>query len=59
MIPMLVTSLVLPDMDGTDLAAFAREQSTQSYFPIIEYSRVVAAATMRMMKKHGLGCCMW
>jgi CheY-like chemotaxis protein len=105
---LLVTSLVLPDMDGTDLAAFAREQSTQSYFPIIvvsgevqerleqrslshhvtdyfdktwgmealasfikgylspeeevggdvlyiEDSRVVAAATMRMMKKHGLG----
>lgn len=105
---LLVTSLVLPDMDGTDLAAFAREQSTQSYFPIIvvsgevqerleqrslslhvtdyfdktwgmealasfikgylspeeevggdvlyiEDSRVVAAATIRMMKKHGLG----
>jgi len=95
-------------MDGTDLAAYAREQSMQSYFPIIvvsgevqerleqrslsqhvtdyfdktwgmealasfikgyiapeeevggevlyiEDSRVVAAATMRMMKKHGLG----
>ena len=105
---LLVTALALPDMDGTDLAAFAREQSTQSYFPIIvvsgevqerleqrslsqhvtdyfdktwgmealasfikgyiapeeevggevlyiEDSRVVAAATMRMMKKHGLG----
>jgi DNA-binding response OmpR family regulator len=104
---LLVTSLVLPDMDGTDLAAFAREQSTQSYFPIIvvsgevqerleqrslsqhvtdyfdktwgmealasfikgyiapeeeiggnvlyiEDSRVVAAATLRMMKKHSL-----
>lgn len=105
---LLITSLVLPDMDGSDLAAFAREQSTQSYFPIIvvsaevqerlaqrtisphvtdyfdktwgmealasfikgyiapeeevggqvlyvEDSRVVAAATIRMMKKHGLG----
>ena len=105
---LLVTALALPDMDGTDLAAYAREQSTQSYFPIIvvsgevqerleqrslsqhvtdyfdktwgmealasfikgyiapeeevggevlyiEDSRVVAAATMRMMKKHGLG----
>lgn len=105
---LLVTALALSDMDGTDLAAFAREQSTQSYFPIIvvsgevqerleqrslsqhvtdyfdktwgmealasfikgyiapeeevggevlyiEDSRVVAAATMRMMKKHGLG----
>lgn len=105
---LLVTALALPDMDGTALAAFAREQSTQSYFPIIvvsgevqerleqrslsqhvtdyfdktwgmealasfikgyiapeeevggevlyiEDSRVVAAATMRMMKKHGLG----
>lgn len=105
---LLITSLVLSDMDGSDLAAFAREQSTQSYFPIIvvsaevqerlaqrtisphvtdyfdktwgmealasfikgyiapeeevggqvlyvEDSRVVAAATIRMMKKHGLG----
>jgi CheY-like chemotaxis protein len=105
---LLVTALALPDMDGTDLAAYAREQSMQSYFPIIvvsgevqerleqrslsqhvtdyfdktwgmealasfikgyiapeeevggevlyiEDSRVVAAATMRMMKKHGLG----
>lgn len=105
---LLITSLVLPDMDGSDLAAFAREKSTQSYFPIIvvsaevqerlaqrtisphvtdyfdktwgmealasfikgyiapeeevggqvlyvEDSRVVAAATIRMMKKHGLG----
>jgi CheY-like chemotaxis protein len=105
---LLVTALALPDMDGTELAAYAREQSTQSYFPIIvvsgevqerleqrslsqhvtdyfdktwgmealasfikgyiapeeevggevlyiEDSRVVAAATMRMMKKHGLG----
>lgn len=105
---LLITSLVLPDMDGSDLAAFAREHSTQSYFPIIvvsgevqerlaqrslsphvtdyfdktwgmealasfikgyiapeeeaggqvlyiEDSRVVAAATIRMMKKHGLG----
>lgn len=104
---LLVTALVLSDMDGTDLAAFAREQSTQSYFPIIvvsgevqerleqrslsqhvtdyfdktwgmealasfikgyiapeqeiggnvlyiEDSRVVAAATLRMMKKHSL-----
>ncbi len=104
---LLVTGLVLSDMDGTDLAAFAREQSTQSYFPIIvvsgevqerleqrslsqhvtdyfdktwgmealasfikgyiapeqevggtvlyiEDSRVVAAATLRMMKKHNL-----
>lgn len=105
---LLVTALVLPDMDGDALAAFAREQSTQSYFPIIvvsadvqqrlqdrslsahvtdyfdktwgmdalasfikgyiapdeeasgevlyiEDSKVVAAATTRMMKKHGLG----
>jgi CheY-like chemotaxis protein len=105
---LLVTALALPDMDGTELASYAREQSTQSYFPIIvvsgevqerleqrslsqhvtdyfdktwgmealasfikgyiapeeevggevlyiEDSRVVAAATMRMMKKHGLG----
>jgi len=105
---LMVSSLVLPDMDGDELAAFAREQSTQSYFPIIvvsadvqarleqrslsphvtdyfdktwgmealaafikgyiapdeevggevlyiEDSRVVAAATSRMMKKHGLG----
>lgn len=104
---LLVMALVLSDMDGTDLAAFAREQSTQSYFPIIvvsgevqerleqrslsqhvtdyfdktwgmealasfikgyiapeqeiggnvlyiEDSRVVAAATLRMMKKHSL-----
>lgn len=105
---LMITSLVLSDMDGTELAAFAREQSTQSYFPIIvvsgevqerleqrslsqhvtdyfdktwgmdalasfikgylspeeevggevlyiEDSRVVAAATTRMIKKHGLG----
>lgn len=105
---LLVTALLLPDMDGDTLAAFAREQSTQSYFPIIavsadvqqrlqdrslgvhvtdyfdktwgmdalasfikgyiapdeeaggevlyiEDSKVVAAATSRMMKKHGLG----
>jgi CheY-like chemotaxis protein len=105
---LLVTALALSDMDGTELAAYARDQSTQSYFPIIvvsgevqerleqrslsqhvtdyfdktwgmealasfikgyiapeeevggevlyiEDSRVVAAATMRMMKKHGLG----
>ena len=105
---LLVTALVLPDMDGDALATFAREQSTQSYFPIIvvsadvqqrlqdrslsvhvtdyfdktwgmdalasfikgyiapdeeasgevlyiEDSKVVAAATTRMMKKHGLG----
>jgi CheY-like chemotaxis protein len=105
---LMVSSLVLPDMDGDELATFAREQSTQSYFPIIvvsadvqarleqrslsphvtdyfdktwgmealaafikgyiapdeevggevlyiEDSRVVAAATSRMMKKHGLG----
>lgn len=105
---LLVTALVLPDMDGDELACFAREQSTQSYFPVIavsadvqsrlerrslsphvtdyfdkiwgmdalaefvkgylapdqeasgrvlfvEDSKVVAAATTRMMKKHGLG----
>ena len=105
---LLVTALVLPDMDGDELARFAREQSTQSYFPVIavsadvqsrleqrslsphvtdyfdktwgmdalaafvkgylapdeevsgevlyvEDSKVVAAATTRMMKKHGLG----
>lgn len=105
---LLVTALVLPDLDGDALAAFAREHSTQSYFPIIvvsadvqqrlqdrslsahvtdyfdktwgmdalaafikgyiapdqeaggevlyiEDSKVVAAATSRMMKKHGLG----
>lgn len=105
---LLVTALILPDMDGDALAAFAREQSTQSYFPIIvvsadvqqrlqdrslsvhvtdyfdktwgmealasfikgyiapdeeasgevlyiEDSKVVAAATTRMMKKHGFG----
>ena len=104
---LLITALILPDLDGIELAAFAREHSTQSYFPIIvvsgdvqerleqrsmsadvtdyfdknwgmealasfikgyvapekevsgevlyiEDSRVVAAATMRMMKKHGL-----
>lgn len=105
---LLVTALVLPDMDGDELARFARENSPQSYFPIIavsadvqsrleqrslsphvtdyfdktwgtdalaafvkgylapdeevsgevlyvEDSKVVAAATTRMMKKHGLG----
>jgi len=105
---LLVTALVLSDMDGDALARFAREHSTQSYFPIIvvsgdvqqrledrslsthvtdyfdktwgmeslasfikgylapdeevsgevlyiEDSKVVAAATSRMMKKHGLG----
>lgn len=105
---LLVSALLLPDMDGDALAAFAREKSTQSYFPIIavsadvqqrlqdrslsthvtdyfdktwgmdalasfikgyiapdeeaggevlyiEDSKVVAAATSRMMKKHGLG----
>jgi CheY-like chemotaxis protein len=105
---LLVTALVLPDMDGDALAGFAREHSTQRYFPIIvvsgdvqqrlenrslsahvtdyfdktwgmealasfikgylapdeevsgevlyiEDSKVVAAATSRMMKKHGLG----
>lgn len=105
---LLVTALVLSDMDGDELARFAREHSTQSYFPIIvvsgdvqqrlenrslsahvtdyfdktwgmeslasfikgylapdeevsgevlyiEDSKVVAAATSRMMKKHGLG----
>lgn len=105
---LLVTALLLPDLDGDTLAAFAREHSTQSYFPIIvvsadvqqrlqdrslsahvtdyfdktwgmdalaafikgyispdqeaggevlyiEDSKVVAAATSRMMKKHGLG----
>ncbi len=105
---LLVTALVLSDMDGDALARFAREHSTQTYFPIIvvsgdvqqrledrslsahvtdyfdktwgmeslasfikgylapdeevsgevlyiEDSKVVAAATTRMMKKHGLG----
>lgn len=105
---LLVTALVLSDMDGDALACFAREHSTQRYFPIIvvsgdvqqrledrslsayvtdyfdktwgmeslasfikgylapdeevsgevlyiEDSKVVAAATSRMMKKHGLG----
>ena len=105
---LLVTALVLSDMDGDALACFARENSTQRYFPIIvvsgdvqqrlenrslsahvtdyfdktwgmeslasfikgylapdeevsgdvlyiEDSKVVAAATSRMMKKHGLG----
>ncbi len=105
---LLVTALVLSDMDGDALARFAREHSTQTYFPIIvvsgdvqqrlenrslsadvtdyfdktwgmeslasfikgylapdeevsgdvlyiEDSKVVAAATIRMMKKHGLG----
>ena len=107
-IHLMISGLLLPDMDGDELAAFAREHSTQSYFPIIvvsgdvqerleqrrlsphvtdyfdktwgmealatfikgyiapeqeaggevlyiEDSKVVAAATSRMMKKHGLG----
>ena len=35
---LLVTALVLSDMDGDALARFAREHSTQSYFPIIVVS---------------------
>ena len=38
----LVTALVLPDMDGDELARFAREQSTQSYFPVIAVSAGIA-----------------
>lgn len=104
---LLITALLLPDMDGVELARVAREQSSQAYFPIIvvsgdvqqrleqrslsndvtdyfdktwgmdalatfikgylapeeeargevlyiEDSKVVAAATVRMLKKHGL-----
>ena len=44
---LLVTALVLPDMDGDELARFAREQSTQSYFPVIAVSADVQSRLER------------
>ena len=50
---LLVTALALPDMDGTDLAAYAREQSTQSYFPIIVVSgEVQERLEQRSLSQH-------